>query len=852
MTSQDQAGGRSPAAETRHGWFPGYLLSPLRSGKFTYASILRDGEEGADSSLGVLSRQELISRFAEFLVGQLGVFNAWIALTDGRGITDTASSFPDGFQPLRDLMAQGHCPFCYDKALKASGVVVIYDSASTCRECPLAGNYKGRSGLSCRIEHDGIVFGVLSVSAPEHMADDQLLHDQFTMMAADLGRMLHQVEQAEQHRRVEESLRKSEALLDATQTLAHIGGWEWDATRQFMQWTSEVYRIFDKDPLEIGADSQARMDAALASFDDTDRARIWELFQRCLEQGIEYDYICRITTAQQRTKWVRTTGRPVYRQGVIDGAYGLMQDITDQKAAEEALRESRRRLSSLMDNLPGMAYRCSSDSSWTMEFLSRGCRAVTGYDAERLIGPQALPYNELIHPDDRAMVAEVVGRAVAEGRPFTLEYRIITATGEERWVWERGHAVPEAAASRAPMLEGFISDVTERRQLEQHVAQMQRQESLGTMAAGVAHDFNNLLMAIMGNADMAGSAVEAGHPAHAFIQSIQKTAEQAGSLCRQMLSFCGKGSVTSEWVDVRQLVRLMSPMLSNVIAHNARLEVVDGTDVAMVRADPAELRQVILQLVVNAWESYDGRPGVVRLEIGTSCYDGKPQPSQLPHDEPPSGWYTWVSITDHGQGMTSNTMERMFDPFFSTKFAGRGMGLPSVKGIIRSLNGRLLVTSRPGYGSTFRILIPAAETNQERLRSEAATAVSPAGRPIKNILLVDDEPALRKLGQIMLEKLGYSLVTATDGQEAVEYYRAHPGEVDLVITDLTMPRLDGIEAARQILMIDSGARIILMTGYSENDISSRMETSRLVGVLLKPFRVDDLKRLMESALLSSS
>lgn len=700
------------------------LLTPDQKGPELLFPNHNHRETGKNAMLGVNGNvfdgefardaQSFIVQSCERLVAHLGVYNVWIALMKGRAITTLASSFEAGFAPLRERMLTGWCPHCLEQAIKSDEIRLIRDVEDECGDCPLTGKYRGRVGLACRIARGDKVFGVLRVSAPAYMADDDKMHAQLIAAAGHIGDVLFQ--------------------------------------------------------------------------------------------------------------------------------------FYERERMEHELRESRRRLALLMANLPGMAYRCRNDENWTMDFVSEGCIDLTGYPREDLELSRRLSYADLIHPEDRPMVDKAVQTAIQQGESFTIEYRIINAAGEERWVWERGRAVGTGPDGLAE-LEGFITDITDRLKMQERMQQVKKQESLALMAGGVAHDFNNILSSILGNAEVAMSSVDAGSEPYASLSQIVKSARQAATLCRQMLNFCGRANNKPEPVELSSVIDAMRPLLASILPKNIQVSYDLASTLPVFMAEPNEVRQIILQLVSNAAEAYGERGGKIRISSSKGTFDGRPLNNQMAvPDHPSAGTYVCLGVVDQGCGMDAATKSKMFDPFFSTKFTGRGMGLSSVLGVIQTLGGCILVSSAPGCGTAVKVLFPVAETEAGVAPAPPPARVPvPAKARIKTVLLADDEPSLIALCEKMLEREKCTTLVAHDGAEAVDLYRQHRDKIDLVILDLTMPELNGIEAFEQIRAINPSARVAFATGYSVDDISSRVDPATLAGILLKPFSRTELRALLMRA-----
>jgi len=376
--------------------------------------------------------------------------------------------------------------------------------------------------------------------------------------------------------------------------------------------------------------------------------------------------------------------------------------------------------------------------------------------------------------------------------------------------------------------------------LERQVQQAQKLESLGVLAGGIAHDFNNILMAVLGHAELALDEISPMSPARLSITEIATAARRAADLCRQMLAYAGKASFAQERVGLRDLVEEMAHLLKTAISKKAILNLNLERDLPPIEADPSQIRQIVMNLIINASEAIGDRSGVITVSVGaTRCDEEYLQKTELREDLAP-GLYVHLEVTDTGSGMDAETRSRIFDPFFSTKFTGRGLGLAAVLGIVRAHKGALKVYSEPGKGTTFKILFPALENARNGARTSKASPLAD-WRGKGTILLVDDEESLIALGARMLEHLGFTVLTAADGLQAVELYRERGKEIDLVLMDLTMPHLDGAKAFGELRRLNPDVRVILASGYSHEDVASRFAGKGLDGVLQKPYTLLKLR-----------
>jgi PAS domain S-box-containing protein len=407
------------------------------------------------------------------------------------------------------------------------------------------------------------------------------------------------------------------------------------------------------------------------------------------------------------------------------------------------------------------------------------------------------------------------------------------------------------------LLEGIASHVgeammrkrveEENRNLERQVQVAQKMESLGVLAGGIAHDFNNILMAVLGNAELALDRISPLSPARGNLTDIATAARRAADLCLQMLAYAGKASFSLERVSLRDLVEEMAHLLKTAISKKAILNLNLGRDLPPIQADPSQIRQIVMNLLINASEAIGDRSGVITVSVGaTRCDEEYLQKTDL-HGELGPGLYLHLEVTDTGVGMDAETRARIFEPFFTTKFTGRGLGLAAVMGIVRSHKGALKVYSEPGKGTTFKILFPALEDKRTESRiHEVASLAEWRGKG--TILLVDDEESLLALGAQMLEYLGLRVLTATDGREAVDLYRARGKEIDLVLMDLTMPHMDGAEAFGELRRLNPAGRIVLSSGYSPEDVASRFAGKGIDGVLQKPYTLLRLREALAGLL----
>jgi two-component system cell cycle sensor histidine kinase/response regulator CckA len=455
-------------------------------------------------------------------------------------------------------------------------------------------------------------------------------------------------------------------------------------------------------------------------------------------------------------------------------------------------------------------------------------------------------WQSLVHPDDRASMGryfleDVIGRR----QPFDRQYRIVrVADGATRWVHGRGEL--EFGADGAPEhMIGTIRDVTEEREarrreleLEDSVRQAQKLESLGVLAGGIAHDFNNVLMAIMGYADLARRDLPPGSPAAPKLMEIVRASHQASDLCRQLLAYSGRGQFVVGPVDLSRLVDETRNMLEISLGHRATLCCRLGTDLPPIEGDTAQLRQVLMNLVLNAGEAIGDAGGEVTVTTTHRWYDRARLDERGLGGEMDAGDHVVLEVSDTGCGMEPDTVARIFDPFFSTKFAGRGLGLAAVIGIVRGHHGAIRVDTRPGHGTTFTLLFPARAGRAPAEPKPEGTASTWRGSG--GVLLVEDDDTIRAVCSQMLANLGFGVVTAADGREALLRFRERRADIRCVLLDLTMPGMSGEETFDALRALDGRVPIVVNSGFSQEDVAARFTGKGMAGFLQKPYRLDDL------------
>ena len=506
------------------------------------------------------------------------------------------------------------------------------------------------------------------------------------------------------------------------------------------------------------------------------------------------------------------------------------RDVTKRRHAEKSLRESEDRFHIAL-----------SGSKITVFTQDRDLRYTWVYNPHPSLSPETAVGKtdaDLLPPEDAAVLTDIKRRVLETGVGERATIRF--SVGVEPSFYD---IEIEPLYDDAGKIDGLIAastDITERkraeeerRKLEEKMQQAQKLESLGVLAGGIAHDFNNLLMGVLSVADQASHELPSTSPVHQHLEMIQKSAHRAASLCRQMLAYSGKGRFAVQTFSLDKLVEDMVELLDVSLSKGVVLKRNYARNVPPIEADVNQMRQVVMNLVTNAAEAIADNSGIVRVSTGVMEADKDYLSSAFLDDDLPQGSYVYVEVADTGCGMDRETMGKIFDPFFTTKFTGRGLGLASVLGIVRGHCGTLKVNSRPGHGTTIRVLLPASEKPAEPLDVKSSKADQCQGEG--TILLIDDEEVLREALKLLFSGSGFTLLTARDGIEGVEVFRRHTDEVVAVLLDMTMPRMNGKETFQQLRRIRPDVKVILISGYAEEEAKSRFDSEGLFGFLQKPF-----------------
>ncbi|MGA3176582.1 MAG: PAS domain S-box protein [Candidatus Acidiferrum sp.] len=509
------------------------------------------------------------------------------------------------------------------------------------------------------------------------------------------------------------------------------------------------------------------------------------------------------------------------------GTTCVCRDLSKRAEAEKARADAEAKYKTLVEQVNAITYiaEIGIDGQWF--YVSPQVEAILGYTPEEWLGI-ARCWAQLIHPDDLPTVA-AAEEASKSGTPFQAEFRIKRKDGRE--VWLNDTAVVVQGSNSRPVMEGIIVDITERKQLETQLQQSRKMEAVGRLAGGIAHDFNNLLTIITGYTELALSRPTVPPEIRSDIERIENAAGRAAGLVRQLLAFSRRQVMQPKTIDLNAIVLNLDKLLRRLMDDNVEMVTQVPENVGKVKADPAQIEQVIMNLVVNA---RDAMPNGGRLVVETSNADLDASYAEN-HVSMKPGRYVMLAVSDTGVGMDRRTIAHIFEPFYTTKESGRGtgLGLSTVYGIVKQSGGYIWVYSEPGKGSTFKVYLPRVDGPIEEPGATQPRALSQRGAA--TILLVEDEQEVRDLIHTVLAVHGYDVIPARDPQHAEQLAVSYAGEIHLLLTDVVMPGTSGRELASRVSPHRPGIRVLFMSGYTENVITSGGMLEKGLAFLQKPF-----------------
>jgi two-component system, cell cycle sensor histidine kinase and response regulator CckA len=646
--------------------------------------------------------------------------------------------------------------------------------------------------------------------------------------------------------RAEKVLRQSQSSLANAQRIAHLGNCDWDIANDFVAFSDEMYSIFGISRNEFGG---AFMDL-LGLFLPEDLPKIQNAIDDALAGVQPLDIEHRIIRPDGKERYLHILAEVITnRQGKPVSLSGTIQDITERKLAEVALQRSEERYR--------IVAKVTNDVIWDWDLVTNqvlwndGLYEVFKYQPGEVVEDSDW-WAARIHPADREQILNSVEALFDSGDlNWASEYRFQKADGSYATVFDRGYVAKDEQGKPVRMI-GTMLDLTERRssekalrESEEKLQQAQKMESIGRLAGGIAHDFNNLLTAILGYSEITLLHIAEGDPLRANLEEIKRAGNRAANLTRQLLAFSRKQVLQPQIMDFNSIIFELDKMLRRLIGEDIELVTHLQEPLGMVKADPSQIEQVIINLVINARDAMP-EGGKLTIETANLMLD---QEYTSKHPEVKPGAYVMIAVSDNGEGMDEATKERIFEPFFTTKAIGKGtgLGLSTVHGIVNQSEGHIWVYSELGNGSTFKLYFP--RTDLDTTRADASTQNKRSfigGNEI--ILLVEDDEIVRNMAKRILELDGYQILTASTPFDALAICQEYKEKIHLLLTDVVMPQMSGNILAKQILAIRPDIIVLYMSGYTENTIVHHGALDEGINFIEKPFTPENLSHRVRALL----
>ncbi|MDA3873165.1 MAG: PAS domain-containing protein [Kiritimatiellae bacterium] len=646
-----------------------------------------------------------------------------------------------------------------------------------------------------------------------------------------------------EQRRVERAPRESEeefrSLAEAMPQIVWVtrpDGWCTYINQQWVEYTGLTL----EESLGLGWN---------APFHPDDQQRVWDVWQYAIQNSGTYTLECRLRRFDGGYRWWLIRGVPLLnKHGEILKWFGTCTDIEEFKQATLALEESEKVLMEAQSiaQLGNYVLDITSDRWKSSVVMDEIFGIDTGYDHT------TEGWLALIHPDDRAMMSDYLKNEVIGNRkPFNKEYRIIRQNDRaERWIQGMGRL--ELDGADAPVkLVGTIQDNTEFRQaeterlhLQTQLKQSQKLDSVGRLAGGVAHDFNNMLQVILGYTELVLKDVVPSDPSFDNLVQIQHAAERSGALTRQLLAFARQQPITPKVLNLNDEISDMLKMLRRLIREEVEILWRPGTDLNLVKLDPIQIDQILVNLCVNAQDAVTDN-GRISIETGNVSID---ETYCAGHTEALPGPYVVLTVSDNGCGIDKGIIENIFEPFFTTKKTGKGtgLGLATVYGIVKQNKGFMYVYSEVGQGTVFKIHLPQTAPVPEGIVENTASSL-PNAHGV-TILLVEDESSLRSVYNLFLRSLGYTVLTAETPAEALKLFSQQPEDIQLLLTDVVMPGMNGMQLSKEIHAVNPAVKVLFMSGYSADIIADHGVLDQDVAFIPKPFSCSEMAQKLQETM----
>ena len=642
----------------------------------------------------------------------------------------------------------------------------------------------------------------------------------------------------------QKELQKSKQRLKEAQEIAQMGHWELDLKDNTLQWSEEMYRIFGQPPQK----SEATYDTFLAMVHPDDRAYVDKSYKESLAKKTQYDIDHRLLLKDNIVKWVHERCQTLYDDnGEPICSIGTVQDITERKQIEKALQASEEKYRHLFENFLDVYYQ--ADHKGIITLISPSVRKIYGYAPDEVIGR---PMKEFII--DPLNQKEFLRQLSLNGIVEHFEAQSKHKDGSVIWISTNAKSLNDKNKNLIG-IEGITRDVTkqklaelEQKRLQTLLRQSQKMEAIGTLAGGIAHDFNNILSVILGYSELARGEIDDSKKLNHDLGKIFNAALRAKDLVSQILLFSRKSDQDLKPIRVQLVLKESLKFLRASIPTTIEITQNIDPDCEPVLADSTQMHQIIMNLCTNAYYSMRDSGGIISVSLKTVELFSEDMITMI--DLEP-GDYVELAISDTGCGISNDDLERIFEPYYTSKPKGEGtgLGLAVVHGIVNSCHGRIIVHSKQGHGTTFQIYLPIIKEPEEIIQKKGIRAL-PTGN--ERIIIVDDDNSIAQMLKMVLEKLGYKVTALTDSLNALALFRETPDDFDLVLTDMTMPDMSGDQLAKEILKINPEIPIIICTGFNENITQEKAIAIGVKGLLMKPVTSFELTRTIRTVLEEGS
>lgn len=565
-----------------------------------------------------------------------------------------------------------------------------------------------------------------------------------------------------------------------------------------------------------------------------DAPRVYEAYDRAYEARTPFEVEYRLRRHDGVYRWLLDRGTPSYGpDGSFLGYAGGCVDITERIEAQEALRQSAVRFQALLEAIPDNIAHMDGGGNYLDAHLSGD--PPFPYPAEYLVGRNL---REVMPAETAELVLAAQRRAIDTGQIQSLEYKR-AINGVEYALESRIARIGEDE------IVALVRNITERKQTEELLLRAQRHESISTLASGIAHDFNNLLTGVLGQVSLALKKLPAKHSARSNLEKAIDSTQRVANLTRQLLAYSGQGAFQVEMINLNELIMDSFGLFETVLPKGAGLQLELEADLPAVAMDRGQAQQVIMNLMLNAADAIAAGSGSITIR---TCERDLEQEQDVEDPTPgrlPAGRYIALTVADSGIGMSQATVARIFDPYFTTKVDGSGLGLSATLGIVRQAGGAIQVQSEPGRGTQMSVFLPAFAVPTP----EPAVETKPANSVQGAVLVVDDEPFVREVVSDILTQQGMRVIAARDGYEGLEQFKTYRTEIDLILLDMKMPGMNGEQVYHAVRAIDANCKVILSSGYLDTDATTQLSQRPFTSFLPKPYDLEALVTSVQAMLM---